>query len=420
MSAANSIVVCGGGPSGLTAAIFAARAGAKVVLLERMARPGLRLSATGGGHCNFSNMMPADRFMEAFGKHGRFMDPALEAMNREGLREFLAAMGQPSECADGFHLYPVSGSAGAVRDALVAECSGLTVDIRTGCEAVGLEIGGGKVAGVASSAGTIKADAVILASGGLSRPELGGSSSGYDLARTAGHSIVQPAPALVPLVARETWPGKLAGVSLSNCGIEASPRDRGRIRGEGAVLFTHRGVSGPAVLDISGAITRAVADGSEVSLAINPLPDMHIEKWLDRFDGWRKDRGAKSVARLLAEYLPGSLAGVVLELAGIAPDARMSGLNRISVRKAAGLLCALPLTITGSEGFENAMVTSGGVNLREINPKTLESRLVSGLYFSGEITDLAGPCGGFNLQWAFSSGCLAGIRSSLERRSASL
>lgn len=408
MAIYNSLVVCGGGPAGLSAAIAAARAGAKVLLLEKMSLVGMRLSATGGGHCNFTNSLPPGQFMERFGRNGRFMAHALEAMDRESLREFLAGVGEPSACADGFHFFPVSNSAKAVRDALVAECAGLGVEIRTGAAATGLLVGDGSIRGVQIGQDVVAASAVLLASGGISRTEMGGDPSGLEMASAAGHAIVHPVPALVPLVTRETWPGRLAGVSLAGCRVRAALRGCERTSAEGAVLFTHRGISGPAVLDISGSVARAIDEGREVVVELALFPGTGIGDWTKRLGEWRENKGMKSLVRVLSEQMPLSLAGILAEKAGIAKDTRVSRLNRDQATALARLLAALPVTISGTEGFTQAMATRGGIALKDIDPRTMESRVVRGLFFAGEIIDLDGPCGGFNLQWAFSSGFLAG------------
>ena len=402
------IIVVGAGPAGLMAAIAASERGASVRVCEHLDRPGLKLLATGGGHCNISNTLPEPEFMARFGKRGRFMSPALKAMGRDALCGFLAGLGAPTHSPDGFKVFPVSNSARTVQEALVRRCKKNGVEIRTGMAAKALSLAMEGVTGVETSAGFVRTPTVILASGGKGYRDLGGSGSGFEMAERAGHRIVKPVPALVPLVARDAWVGDLAGVSLPEVriGINLPKRSRQGVAGE--MLFTHRGVSGPAVLDISGDISELLESRDSVPLCVNLLSQVSLEEWGARFDSWREKEGRKRIANLLDWHLPSSLARTVGDLAGIPKETTGASLTRDQRRKLIERLMSLEIAITATEGFEQAMVTRGGVSLKEVNPDTLESRIVPRLFFAGEILDLDGPTGGFNLQWAFSSGYLAG------------
>jgi len=409
------VAIVGGGPAGLLAAIAAAEAGRGVVVLEQLERPGAKLMASGGGRGNLGNTLPAADFIARFGRQGRFLAPALAALDGPALRRALDALGVPTHAPDGLHVYPAAESAVAVQTALWRRARELGVDVRLGARVTGLK----KVSGPFSEkgpdtffldtpAGPLAARRVLLASGGRGYPALGGSAVGYDLARQAGHTVVEPLPALVPLVAREAWVRQCAGVALSPARIWIALPRRARAGLTGDVLFTHRGLSGPAVLDLSGEVAALLRERGDVPLGVDLAPGTMAEAWLARLDGWADARGAKTLATLLDRHLPKSLARTVVEVAGLGAEARPSQVSRASRRTLAELLTALPLTIVGTEGWNRAMVTRGGVRLREVDPRTLESRRTPGLFFAGEILDLDGPTGGFNLQWAFSSGHLAG------------
>ncbi|HRU05206.1 MAG TPA: NAD(P)/FAD-dependent oxidoreductase [Candidatus Brocadiia bacterium] len=408
MASRGPIVVVGAGPAGMTAAIAASRAGARVVVCEQLSRPGRKLLATGGGRCNLTNTGSEADFVAAFGRQGRFILPALRAFGPEALRRFLRDLSVPTRVADGFHVFPVSNRAGDVLNALLGECGRLGVDVRTGARVSGVRIADGMVSGVETKGGVLAASAVVLATGGMSYPELGGTGGGYALAEQAGHRIVTPTPAAVALKTAEAWPGQCAGIVIEDARVRiALPRQRGAER-RGALLFTREGVSGPAALDISGAVSELLLKRESVPLRISLAPEMSAEDWARRFAAWRQDKGGKHVANLVSERLPRRLADALCQLAGDAGGVKLAELDSARRDALARLLAETPVTITATAGFAAAIVTRGGVALKDVNPETLESRLAAGLFFAGEALDLDGPCGGYNLQWAFSSGWLAG------------
>ena len=414
---AADVLVVGAGPAGLLAAITAAESrracpvGAGVLVLEQLDHPGAKLLASGGGRCNLTNTLPPDAFAERFGRQGRFIQPALAAFGPDALRRFLDSLGVPTHAPDGLHVYPAGDSAAAVRKALLARARELGVALRLGVRAAALDIRGDALRGLATSDGPLAARTVVLATGGRGYPALGGSDSGYRLARQAGHTVVEPTPALVPLVTRESWPGALAGLSLEGVRVRIDlpgrPRRAGSVTGD--VLFTHRGLSGPAVLDLSGDVARALRDRREVPLRLELKPEESAEDWLARFDAWAEREGRKAVRTLLTVHVPRALADCLCRLADVDAAVRAGQVSRPARRALAGLLTALPLTVVATEGWDRAMVTRGGVALKEVDPKRLASRRLAGLFFAGELLDLDGPSGGFNLQWAFSSGRLAGL-----------
>jgi len=422
------VVIAGAGPAGMMSALAAAdpRPGGAAAagdrplhaaICEHMDQPGVKLLATGGGRCNLTNTLPVREFIDRFGPRGRFAQPALAAMGPDVLREFLNAMGVPTFCPNGAHVFPRSDSAADVRDALWRRCRELGVRFLLRTRATGLRIEGGRLRGVRTPSGDLDAPRVILATGGKSCRRLGATGDGYELARQAGHSIVSPTPALTPLIVKERWARELAGVGLSGASIRvepphrASPARRRTVRMErhGDILFTHTGLSGPAVLDLSGDAAEMLADRPTVTIRIDLSPGTTAGDWLAAFDRWQGVAGRKTVRSLLGERLPAAVSDAICRLAGLVPDARAAHLSAAQRRALAGLLTNLPLTVTATGGMDDAMVTRGGVDLKEIDPRTLQSRLLPGLYLAGELLDLDGPCGGFNLQWAFSSGYLAGL-----------
>ena len=403
------VIVVGAGPAGMMTAISSARHGARVAILEQLNRPGLKLLATGGGRCNVTNTLDSDAFMERFGKHGRFMHPALNAMNGSKLRVFLAEHGVPTVSPDNFHIYPASNTSASVLHALWKLCSDQNIQRFLGTEAKSLLVDNESVTGIGTGAGPIAARSVVLATGGKSYPDLGATGSGFVLASGAGHTVTTPLPVLVPLVTRETWPRELSGVSLRQAHVWIDLPRRQKASCTGDMLFTLTGVSGPAILDLSRDVVPLLHEHGDVPIRINLQPETSVGQWNARFDDWQSAHGRKKVLKLLDQHLPASLARMILRLAGMADDVPAASFSRQQRDAVLELVTRLPLTVKSAGGFDNAMVTRGGVSLREVDPKTLQSRKVRGLYFAGEILDLDGPCGGYNLQWAFSSGWLAGL-----------
>jgi len=444
------LVIVGAGPAGLMAAIAAAEAGARVAVCEQLGQPGAKLLATGGGRCNLTNTAAPEALMARFGRHGRFMAPALALMDNSKLREFFAALGVPTAAADGFHVFPESNSARSVLDALLRRMEALGAILATGVEVTGLSLGKGRgqgdeaggqrgeaggtrpeLEGVETSRGPMRSSRVIVATGGKGYPKLGATGTGYRLAEQAGHRIVPPVPGLVPLVTAERWVGRVAGVTIPEAEVWIGLPKRRGAKSAGPLLFTHKGLSGPAVLDLSADVASLLAlplsrsnastlsrsHGSEattVPIRVNLTPATPPEAWAARFDGWQHAHGRRLLRTLLAEHLPASLAAELCRLAGTGEEVRAAEATSEQRRSLAAAITGLPFTITATEGFQNAVVTRGGVALQEVDPRTLQSKRLEGLFFAGEVLDLDGPCGGYNLQWAFASGHLAG-RSAASR-----
>ena len=407
------MIVVGAGASGQMAAIAAAEGGCRVLLLERMGRAGLKVVASGGGRCNLTHLCTLDDLRAAYGRQGRFADPSMAGLPPEAVRELMARMGVPTVVEDG-RVFPSSGRATDVQSALRRRLDELGVEVRCDCGVRRLAVSDGRVVGAEAATGRMDAAAVVLACGGCGYPKLGGSKAGYDLARQAGHEIVDPKPALAPLVTQEKWPSRLAGVRLPDVRVRIDRRGESKAGLTGDLLLTHRGVSGPVILDLSGRVAELLADGP-VGLRVELLAGVDVSQWRRRLTDARSEAGAKTIARVLQVGLPASLCDELIGQAGADPSSPVAQLSSAAQNRLAELLGSLPLRITATEGFGAAMVTRGGVKLAEVDPNTLASRRADGLFLAGEMLDLDGPCGGYNLQWAFASGDLAG-RSAAESR----
>ena len=402
------VAVVGAGAAGQMAAIAAAEEGRKVLLLEQMNQPGLKILASGGGRCNLSNLVEPAEFRTAFGRQGRFITAAMAVMGPENLRQFLDGIGVPTIVEDGARVYPVSQRSGDVQSALRKQIKNLGVKLRLGSAIRRLWIDSGELLGVEVHANQrIAAGRVVLACGGKSWPKLGGTGGGYTLARQAGLEITEPLPALVPLCTRDRWPARLAGVSLRKVRlwIDLPGQDKTGLTGD--LLFTHGGLSGPIALNISGQISELLREGP-VPLRIELIAGMGTAQWSQRLEDWRNLDGGRRVVKLLQDYLPRSVCTVLCELGDMKEQTSVAHLTADNRESLIKLLSGVQLTVTSTEGFETAFVTRGGVKLQQVDPKTLQSRSLAGLYLAGEVLDLDGPSGGFNLQWAFASGWLAG------------
>ena len=398
-------IIVGGGPAGLAAAAFAT---GRTLVLERLDRLGVKLLATGGGRCNVVHDAAPAEVIAAFGRRGRFIADALRLWDSAGIRRFLAEQGVPTVVeADGC-VFTASGLAADVRDALVAAARRAGAEIRCGVHVARLLLddSGAAVRGVETAGGEVlTAPRVVLAAGGRAWPALGSDGSGLALARGAGLKIVEPTPALVPLVASESWIGELAGVSCPDAALRLAPRGREVC---GPLLFTHRGLGGPTALDLSGDVAQRLEEAGSATLLVAFKAGWTAADWMDAFADWRAAHGARLVRNLLAEALPKALAQRLCEHAGVGEDVTAARLGRPAALALAERCAACPVDIVRTEGWSRAMVTRGGVALDELDPKTLESRRIAGLRVAGELVDLDAPCGGYNMTWALASGRLAG------------
>jgi predicted Rossmann fold flavoprotein len=391
----------------------AALEGAEVLLLEKKSRPARKLRITGKGRCNLSNTEPVHQFIEHF-NDGRFLRQALARFSCTDLLDFFDSLGVSTVTERGGRVFPASGQAQDVVDALVRWIAQAGVALRTGVPASKLWVEGGRVMGVATPKGrarkphAYRGTAVIVATGGASYPATGSTGDGYRMARGVGHTVVPIRPALVPLETRGDVASRLQGLSLRNVRVSVLVDGETRQSLFGEMLFTHFGVSGPVVLSMSRTMVDALGLGQEVSLKFDLKPALDEKKLDARLLRDLSAQGKRQYQTLLKGLLPRKLIPVCIEQTGI-PATKVA--SQITAQERGRLLDWLKgfrLDVTGHRSFKEAIVTAGGVDTREIDPRTMASRLVQGLYFAGEVLDLDADTGGYNLQAAFSTGWVAG------------
>lgn len=401
------VVVVGGGAAGLMAAVEAARAGASVVLLEKMPSLGRKLSITGKGRCNLTNNADRDRIIANMPGNGQFLYSALTAFGAKDTMAFFAELGVPTKTERGGRVFPASDRAADVVAAFRRELARLGVDVRLRAAVASILVEDGAASGVKLADGrTVPADAVILATGGASYPGTGSTGDGYRMAAEVGHTIVPLRPSLVPLETVEEWPREVQGLTLKNVTVRALAAD-GRALGEefGELLFTHFGVSGPVVLTLSRAVTTYIERGGrEPRLGIDLKPALAAEALDRRLQRDFAAHARKHFANALDDLLPRRLIPIIIRLAGIPPARPVHQITRSERTTLVAVLKNLTLTVKGPRPLAEAIVTAGGVSTKEIDPRTLASKLVRGLYFAGEVIDVDGFTGGYNLQAAFATG----------------
>ena len=406
------VVVIGGGPAGMMAAGQAALHGAPVLLLEQNGRLGLKLNITGKGRCNITNDCTEQEFLENIPGDGRFFRGALARFSPADTMAFFEGIGLPLKTERGRRVFPASGKAPDVTAALERWLDGLGV-VRQKARATGLQIEGGAVTGVKAGPGRLPSGAVIVAAGGLSYPKTGSTGDGYRLARQAGHTVSEPRPSLVPLVSPDRYCGEMQGLSLRNVSLSLCERDgrEGRAvwrEGPGEMLFTHFGLSGPLALSASAHWRPGLH--AAVDLKPGLTPEQLDRRLLRDFDQY----AARNFQNALGDLLHRSMIPVIIRESGIEPRKKTAGVSKAERARLAGLVKAFPVRISGTRPIAEAVITRGGVNVRELWPKTMGSRLVPGLYFAGEVLDLDAYTGGYNLQIAWSTGFAAGIGAAEE------
>ncbi|EGW40720.1 NAD(P)/FAD-dependent oxidoreductase [Desulfosporosinus sp. OT] len=403
------VIVVGGGAAGMMAAGQAAKGGAKVLLLEKKERLGRKIAISGKGRCNITNEENVSDFMSHYPGNGRFLHSILRDFDNVALRDFLASYGIETKVERGGRVFPVSDDAETVVEALVSFLKDKGVEIRSGIAVEEILVENGHVVGVrVAGQKRLLAAAVIVCTGGSSYPATGSNGDGFRFARKLGHRVITPRPALVPLKAPEEWVKELQGLALRN--VEASLWIDGKKRTTefGEMLFTHFGVSGPIILTLSRQAGDALREGQQVKLQIDLKPALTQEQLDARVQRDFQKYSNKQFKNALDDLLPQSLIPVMIRLSGINPERVVHQINREERKHLVGLLKELPLTITDTLSIETAIVTAGGVDVKEINPKTMASKCVEGLYWAGEVVDVDGITGGYNLQAAFAMGYRAG------------
>ncbi len=397
------VIVIGGGPAGLICAARCGELGLSACLLEKNDRPGKKLLISGSGRCNITHAGDRDSFPAHYGGKSAFVKPALFNFTGFDLVSFFRARGLDTVERDDGKIFPETESASDVLRVLLSECKARGVLIRTGEAASGISVRDGSSRFSANTArGDLYASALVIATGGRSYPATGSTGDGYSFAESLGHMVIEPAPGLTPVIVRGYGFADCAGISLVGVPVSRHRRGAKPLHTRGDVLFTHRGLSGPGILDFS----RDLAAGDTISLAVLPFASKEdFEKSL--IEALRAN-GRRSLKNCLLDYgLPERLTERILASGGIDGGTRSSEVDRATRRRVADAFMDLRVTVDRLGGYNEAMVTRGGVSLEEVNRNTMESRIVKGLYFAGEVLDVDGDTGGYNLQWAFSSGRLA-------------
>lgn len=405
------VVVIGGGAAGLMAAVIAGREGAKVTLLEKMNYVGKKMGITGKGRCNITNACDMSDFIKNTPGNGKFLYGAYERFTNEDLLQLLHDAGLETKVERGGRVFPASDSALDVRNTFMKLMKHYGVDVHLEEPVKKLLVDDGVVTGVVTDKETYHADAVVIATGGKSYPATGSTGDGYILAAQVGHKITDIRPSLVPIVTEDSWVKDLMGLSLRNVELSVVAKNKVQAKMFGEMMFTHFGITGPIVLSLShtvGKLMRKKNIGT-IGLDINLKPALSpetLDKRLQKdFDLYSK----KQLINGMKDLLPSRLIPLIIELAGIDPQKPINQISKEERQQIGYMLQHMPLTVKGLRPVEEAIVTAGGISLKEFNPKTMESKLVKGLYGAGEVLDIDAFTGGYNLQAAFSTGYVAAM-----------
>ncbi len=396
-----TVCIIGGGAAGMMAALTAADCGHEVILLERQSRVGRKLLATGNGRCNLTNHHAAPDHYH--GESSGFCADALAAFDVDATLQWFRDKGLVTVAEDSGRVYPYSNMAGSVLDVLRYALERPEITLHTGCTVQRIRHRGGSFT-VETDLGSFSADKVILAAGGAAGSRVGGVMDGYQLAKQLGHHRTALYPSLVQLKTDPTYPRALKGVK-AEAGITVRRGAEVLTQGRGEILFTEYGVSGPAIFDLSRAVS---CGGEDLTVELDFLPDWQQDATLDWLTQQQENAAQREAGTLLTGTLHSRLGQMVCKAAGFTTQ-QAHTLSASDLRRIAQKLRSFTLPVTGVCGFDQAQVTAGGLRTDEFDPHTMQSRLVPGFYACGEVLDIDGDCGGYNLQWAWSSGHLAGL-----------
>jgi len=402
------VIVIGGGAAGLMAAGQAAESGAEVILLEKMKRPGRKICISGKGRCNLTNSAAVPEFIEHFGKNGRFLRQAFSRFFAPDLVAFFQKKGLDVSLERGGRYFPTSGKAPDILKVFQAWLEQLDVTIKINSPVDRIIFNDDQIEGVKIGKKTIQADSVIIATGGTSYPSTGSTGDGYTLAEAAGHSIVPVRPALVPLEVAGGIESSLAGLEIRNCEVRLLIDGKQKRKLFGELHFLKTSISGPVILTISGDAVDALQKEQKVEILLDLKPALSEQKLDGRLIRDFEKRHKEVFSEVLRGLLPASLIPLCLQQTAIPAKQLVGQISKKERKKLLHWLKQQRMEVIGHRPFSEAIVTAGGVKLSEVNPKTMESKLVSGLYIAGEVLDLDGNTGGYNLQAAFSTGWLAG------------
>jgi predicted Rossmann fold flavoprotein len=403
------VIVVGGGPAGMMAAGRAAEKGAKVILIEKNETLGKKLLITGGGRCNVTNgELDTRKFLSKFKDDGKFLFSTFSQWSVKETLDFFHAKGMDTKVEKELRVFPASDSARSVFDVLVKYMHeyGVTVlsnspvaeMVREGDSLVGVRLNNKKI---------IRGRSIVIATGGTSRPETGSTGDGYRWLKKIGHTIVEPTPSLVPIAVKDAWVKRLAGVSLADIKITVLQNNEKQNVSKGKILFTHIGISGPTVINMSKDIGELLKYGG-VALSIDLLPKDDHGTLNAKLQKLFKDNDKKKFRNALSDLIPSAMAPIVVELSGIDKEVQCNGVTREERLKLINLLKNVPMEVSGLLGADKAIITNGGVSLDEVDFKRMRSRLFPNLYLIGDILDVSRPSGGYSLQLCWTTGFVVG------------
>ncbi len=403
------IAVIGGGPAGMIAAISAAESGKNVCILEKNSRLGKKLLITGKGRCNITNnALESSKLKEIYGKNGRFLYSSFDNFDNNSVTKFFNDNGLETKVERGDRIFPTTDTSTSVGKILENQLEKLGVTVFYNSHIIDWTIEDGKIKELQTKQGIFdQAENYILSTGGKSYPTTGSSGDGYKLAQKAGHTITTPAASLSPILTKEDTKD-LQGLSLKNVQINAYQGDKKILDRFGEMLFTHEGLSGPIIIDSSKEIGQVIENG-EVKIKIDLKPALDYPKLDKRLQKDLEEHNTRMFKNGLDNLLPQKMIQVILEKSGIDPEKECNAVTKLERKSLLKLLKEFTFTVKELKGFEKAIITTGGVSLKEIDPKTMRSKLVSNLYIIGEVLDIDGPTGGYNLQVCWSTGWAAGL-----------
>jgi predicted Rossmann fold flavoprotein len=403
------LIVIGSGASGIMCAIVAAQNKKDVLLLEKLPKIASKLKASGGGRCNLTNTLEHEDFMDSFGRNGRFMQDALKNLSNKKLIEFFSKISVDTHAPDGFRVFPTSHSSSTIIDAFMSEINKLSIKLLCNQKVEEILQKDLKITGVKTQTESFYAKNVVLATGGLGYPTLGSEGDGYEMAKKLGHTITKLYPAMIPLHTKESWVKNCTSQTIGKAHIYIDLKKYKKLHAVGDLIFTNNGIRGPLILDFAREITPLLETHKEVPIILNLTKGMNEEEIQQHLKKEFQTNPHANMLEHINTLLPDTLSYQFCKLTDIDPHAKAKDIKGNKKANLFKLLAKTPLTITGHNGFKTAMITRGGISLKEIDPKTMQSRIVKGLYLCGEVVDIDGPCGGYNLQWCFSSGFTAAV-----------